>query len=1147
MIEKIMRAVKSSNKKRGRNITIGAAVGMLLSCSAVMGADSNYLWIKDDGGGIEFSKNNSGYWGENPYPENSWKDNTYINNITLSGENNGTDGSKIIGYGLRLSGDLEEIEFINNGGISGTGNSSAYGYGIYNSGDIKSLKNIGIITGTGTGAGAGSAHGYGIYNSGDIKSLKNIGIITGVGTGYSSTYGYGIYNSGDIKLLKNIGIITGTGDGIDIGIGYGIYNSRDIKLLKNIGIISGSGTGIGTGIYNSGDIKLLKNIGIITGTNSSSVYGIYNSGNIKKLKNIGIITGDNGIYNYSYSTGISVITSLENRGILSGSSYGIYNYNYDSKPTSTIENITNTGVIYGKANAIQNSSGTISKVHNYGLLVSSNGSVVNGLATVTEKEKNYGLAFKIESDKYTLAGEYSGEFGKIYRNIDVVMGYKEKTAGSGELDFDNPITKKYTIINAKAETKKPYTDVIGTESLVLADGKLTNYNYSEGESKEEIIDSNKKYILNGITNTLEVAGRHNELNNSIINALETAVVMDKDMTVLTLNNTVVNGNILGTTGISTVNIEGTGNTLTVSGDSVINTKDKTVAITVAGNNNAITLEGNAIVNGEMKSTGKNTLNLNGTAKDGMNMLHNIDGFVNMNIDNSVTFFEDMTVTVTGTDTVTVKETGILNLRLKKVEALPTTLSDDSTSTPTATHSFSGTNGMLIKGTSEEEAGTLNFLTNGIGREILVDMKNIALENMNIRASSIIDKAIIEKDYIHLGAGSDLDGIINPRVNKYNSLNKIYKSIYSSTGENLDGLRDILSMTYLGENYDYNNAVDEKQLINLMTYLDSIYTGNPYSYSSELSRKSVGMFRDIVTGNEFRPNLNNWLIMGGLTHADGGTKDTYYGKNYYKIDSGSSTTNADMKLTGAYMLAKYGYSENISLGLTLGGNKSEAKMDISKVKGSSGYLGAFAENYRGNLTLKAGAGIQYSEYDADRRTIGGDSYNDKYSDMAYDLYLNGRYSHNIGDNLYLEPYATLSYTYVDQDGANEGSKALAIKTDSKSFDYTVGKVGVDLKKVIPHEKGKSTLSAGISYTKILDGAEEEYITGRFKNGSDFDILVAHKNEHSIGLNAKYALELENGVLFDVKGTYSIERDSHNGSGKNKNKGEWIVGAGVGYKF
>jgi hypothetical protein len=44
-----------------------------------------------------------------------------------------------------------------------------------------------------------------------------------------------------------------------------------------------------------------------------------------------------------------------------------------------------------------------------------------------------------------------------------------------------------------------------------------------------------------------------------------------------------------------------------------------------------------------------------------------------------------------------------------------------------------------------------------------------------------------------------------------------------------------------------------------------------------------------------------------------------------------------------------------------------------------------------------------------------------------------------------------------------------------------------------------------------------------------------------------LELENGILFDVKGSYNVERDSHNGNGKNRAKGEWIVGAGIGYKF
>lgn len=195
----------------------------------------------------------------------------------------------------------------------------------------------------------------------------------------------------------------------------------------------------------------------------------------------------------------------------------------------------------------------------------------------------------------------------------------------------------------------------------------------------------------------------------------------------------------------------------------------------------------------MEATGKdNILDLNGTGKYGMNMHYDISGFEKMAIDNNVTFSEDMKVT--GTKTVAVEGTGVLNLRLKKIEDSSKANAD----TPKATHAFSGNGEMTIEGSSKEEAGTLNFITNGIGREILVDMEDIALKNMKIKASSIIDTARFEGNDIHLGAGSDLGGIVNPKVNKYNSLNKIYKSIYSSREENIDGLRDILSMTYLGK-------------------------------------------------------------------------------------------------------------------------------------------------------------------------------------------------------------------------------------------------------------------------------------------------------------------------------------------------------------
>ncbi|MHD0315849.1 autotransporter family protein [Fusobacterium varium] len=1061
MIEKIMKAVKSSNKRRGRNITIGAVVGFLLSCTAVMGADDNYLWIKEDGGTIQFTKEKdttgSGTdWGKtNPYTENNWNGSTYINNMTLSSsEANGKDSNgRNISYGLKLSGELTGVNFTNNGSVIGTiSSSSGSGYGIYNSGTMGNIVNIGVISEIGYGAG------FGIYNLGTMGNITNTGIING---SFDSSVGFGngngIYNyySDTMKNITNTGVISASTNGSGASNGYGINNSGSATMgnITNAGVVSGYGSAVGHGIYNEGnEIGNIANTGIISGSGTGKGYGIVNGG-------IG----------------------------------------------SEITTITNTGVIYGKTNAIENNEdATIDTIDNYGILATDGDDVVDDKASSITTKNNYGLY--IEKDGKITLGQ------AISSPAQVVVGYDK----DGE-----EITRSMTIRNATLiEESGKATE---TESFLLA-GEVEKFDNS---------------ILNGKNETLKVSGTGNQITDSIINAYQTAVVMNENMSTLTLNNTVVNG---GISGENTVKIEGDGNTLHVQGDSIINGVD--TVITVTGNNNALVLEGNAKVNGKMESTGNNTLSLNGNAENGMNMQHDISGFVNMNIENNVTLFES--IKVTGTETVTVHKDGVLNLRLKRSE------DTKDREIPIGVHAFSereGKHEMTIKGTSEGEAGTLNFITNGIGKKIDVDMENIELENMLIKASSIIDKAEIDGDYIHLGAGSDLSGIVNPKVSKYDSLNGIYKSLYSSTDENIDALRDMLSMTYLGKNYDYNNATDEEQLKTLMSYLDSIYTGTPYSFSSELSRKSTGMFRDIITENQFKPNLNQWLVMGGLTHRDGGTKDSYYGQNYHGIDTGTADVDVDMKLTGAYALGKYGYSENVALGVTAGGNRSEAKLPMSKVKGNSGYIGAFAENYRGNLTLKAGAGIQYSEYDADRATLGGHSYSDKYSDMAYDIYLNGRYSHNIGNNLFLEPYGTLSYTYVDQEGADEGSKVLAIETDSKSFDYTAAKVGVDLKKVIPHEKGKSTLSAGVSYTRLLTGADEENITGRFKgeNATDFDILVAHKNEHSIGLNAKYTLELENGILFDVKGSYSLERDSHNGTGKNRNKGEWIVGAGLGYKF
>ena len=1150
MIEKILKTVKSSSKKRGKNITIGAVVGMLLSCSAVIKAD-DYLWLKYDNG-IKFSKDNGAGWkDENPYTENNWNGTTYTNNIRLYGKNN---DSSTDGYGLKLDTSIIRINLVNNGIINGDSDGSVSGTGIgINIGSnltVGELGNNGIINGSVSVSGYGdffvTGIGLKIDSNSTVGELGNNGII--YGSGYGSVSGYGDISGTGIGLkidsnsivgeLGNNGIINGdgygngSGDVSGIGIGLKIESNSAVGELKNTGIIygygdvavsgSGSVSGIGLKIDSNSTVGELRNNGIIYGYGHGSGYGdFFVTGIGLKIESNSTVgeLGNNGII-YGYAS-VSGDVSISITGI-----------GLKIESNSTAENIINNGVIYGDANAVSN-LGTISNGANYGLLISKNssGDVVGGLEIVDEKNKginkiaNYGLAFNFTGSGYKTKDEYHNNFGAIPK-IMTIDG------------------KNYTIVNVEAVVGDPSGDIreiTSWKNLGMKNGEL----YSDAEDTTgsgDITTSSlsEGYILNGIEDTLKVAGTGNELNNSIINAYTTAVNMGAGSN-LTLGNTVING---GTDRSSpVVSMAEDNSILSIEKNSKINGN-----ISSSGENNIITIS-ESIINGDISATKdkNNTLNLKGNRDEKrvvmynntMNVFHEVSGFANINIENNVAFYEDAEIRNVGN--INIEKDGILVLRIK-----PTTISSGKI-VGHALYTSSGTTTISSKG------GKLLLALNGAGNTDIIsfgtnklDDSMFGAENSSIEYQE--DFTIDTTSFLHSVEKIDSS---NVKIVAQSNL-PMFSSIYEY--DKLNGIyRGIISVDELG-NFAVNTP---ENLSAFLEHLNDIYAGSPYSYSSELSRKSAGMFRDIVTDNQFKPNLNNWLIYGGLTHTDGGNKDTYYGQNYYLYDTGNSNIDADTKITGAYMLGEYGVSDTLTSGVIIGGNK--LKSDISngsKVDGSALYLGAYAKKYIGNLKVTGGLGFQYGDYDADRLGVNRVAssiaepvmkYSDNYNDMTYDIYLNGRYSHQIGDDLFLEPYATLSYTYIKQDGADEGSKTLAIEADSKSFDYVAGKIGVDLKKVISHEKGKSTLSAGVSYTKILDGADEEYITGRFKGGSDFDILVAHKNEHSIGLNAKYALELENGILFDIKGTYSVERDSHNNSGKNRTKGEWIAGAGLGYKF
>ncbi|MFV0578226.1 MAG: autotransporter domain-containing protein, partial [Fusobacterium ulcerans] len=986
MIEKIMKAVKSGNKKRGRNITIGAVVGMLLSCTAVMGADVSGLEItKGISGEIEFKDKDGNIFDpnnpedlNNPYTENIWEDNTYTNNSVISVDNKSGENA----YGVKI-GEID-INIENKGAISVTNISNAdsmvYGYGIKSTGK-SSITNSGLITTTTSGVKA--SRGIGIEINGG--STTNRGLITATASGGSDGYGCGIIlNSTD--FVSNSGFIIGSGTNSSHDSAVGIEN-RSTNYITNSGFITGLGAGGGSGSY-----------------------GIY-SGGFANITNNGLITG----------------RDTSGRG--------------DGIQTRSRGSIVNSGVIYGKRYAIYKFDGTLNDSYNYGILVSGSNGALYGVTIDTtsgdNKIVNYGLAFTDDG-----SGSYknydtvntNGNFGNVYENVAIgetkyTIRNVQATIAGGSSGAAITDIKSFAIKDGELYEDIAYdNDNASGITGPINDGKAT-------------ID---KVILNGIENTLKVVGDNsgsvNSLSNSIINAYGTAVEFDSTSGgSLTLKDTIVNGGVKdGTSAIlgsddgsktdtlvlegSTVNgnidmqngtniiTAGKGTTINgdinlgdgenkitlgdkvyINGDITIGNASNGVDFTggsevylngeVAFTDNAdiftlgeksainkdidmkdgndeLTIGAGSIVNGKLDGgtgddiltfgTNSKVINLTSSTEnnieDSINISHDIAGFENINVGAKVTFASDITVSdATG---IKIGTNGALTLKVNS--DITDSASGEEKITGHALYTTTGTP------TITSEGGTLLLALNKLGNENIVSFGTTTL------GDGLTNDTIGTTSKLHIAErveNTDNEVIIRVKSNlpdylKYPQLNKIYHGI--------------LSVDDLIGNF---NVEDDEKLSTFLGYLNDIYAGNPYSYSSELSRKSAGMFRDIVVDNIFRPEKDKWMIYGGLTHVDGGTKDTYYGKGYYTYDIGSSDMDADTKITGAYMLGEYGISDTLTSGVVIGGNKLKSDLsNSSKVDGSAMYLGAYAKKYIGNLKVTAGAGFQYGDYDADRMAV-----------------------------------------------------------------------------------------------------------------------------------------------------------------------------------
>lgn len=1080
------------------------------------------------------------------------KSNTYLTNngtlaVTHYGENYDPELSSGMvmnaGNGIIILNLMDNIIINNNGIIKGMVkkyNNLPDSY-IYNAGNgiHMMIGNISLLSNSGLIQGGihvieeapyinASYAGNGVYSY-FTENILNTGNI--IGDSYMNRYSQEEYVIGSSTSYNTNGIqsdfYTTTNSGNIIG---------NLSITQNFSTINDFDSSISStanGIF-SFNMKELYNNGIISGYlalsnytladnysghfvySGNGLYGSYN--NVDIIKNNGIIKGktlhyrenDNGeIIAMQSGNGVFAhyITELNNNGIISGNS------NYEAVEHSSqwygngiagseISLINNSGVIKGNRNGIEIEN--IEILNNNGIIIGQNIIVSNEI----KENNNNGIHIIIDD---------SGNITNILNSTN------QNTS-------DN-------IINAKLSDD-------GIDSFITID--------SVGKFFDKII--NGAGISNGSLNVNESASLY--LSDSIVNAYETALYMNKNAKV-NAHNTIFNGG-----GINNdkdiIKIQSNSN-LNLTGSSIVNGK-----IGINGNNSTISvgnfvqLNGNIISNGEFNIIYLGNSETNQLSKNndfsGLNIFHNISNFQEIDIESNVTLYESSQI-----------NSGDIKIEKGKlIVRIDGTKRDDANRIlGHALYSHVGKIDVIGNipeevpnadwGTIDKEYAKLIFKTNGLaqGAIIAMDGSDISeINDWNLGTTNIVNTARKEGSDIIIDI-KKIDDIFTPPIvnpkppviipeppiiepepeepnNIIDDLGPIYDSIVNSNQlPNLDPTTNIEDKT----------TEDAKK--GLLSLLDQIYANNPYTFVGNASLESIRLYRKNILNNKV-PDENQWITSGQVTHS----KDKYNNtKRSYKygIESFSDSYHKKLDTTSILATVEYGVNESSSLGIAMGGSHQKLLMsNDSSVKGDTYYVGIFGKKKINNLTLTTGVGYQYGNYDINRNIKNNYQSIMNYGDAkthSFDIYLDSKYTFQFENGFIIEPNIRLSQTLINQRKVSEKNNSLAIDVDKKNYSVPQIDLGMNFSKSIPLKNSLVTTTLGVGYSKNL-GPEKKELTGKMKDSTNFNFLGSNMNDDSFYINLKTEIENKNGI------SYNINAGIQQGKNKQNNVN---IGIGIGYKF
>lgn len=688
-------------------------------------------------------------------------------------------------------------------------------------------------------------------------------------------------------------------------------------------------------------------------------------------------------------------------------------------------------------------------------------------------------------DKITLGNiniETSKDNQVTGENLNTDIKFTNVTGGTANINFAQGTTNSVSFLDGVNISK-----IDGSSSNAGFTLNLDGINFSKSQDAKD----NTEVVMSDYADTLNI--------NSKLEGIGINTGDGED--IVNISSYVKNITLNTGAGNDTVNILSSANGIFDgdSGDNTLNIGAKTQTLSNENSQDEI------VLNGEIKNFQDINLNQNTKLESSLKISQNNQSEkINLNL-NGNSLFVDVDYTKKADDKVighALYDNGI------KV--------DNST-------------GKVMIDTAKANDGTIISLgTAGNKTEFASTDKEHLLESGSSNHHiEMIDGDIVVKVNEHIMGDSETGAI------EYAHLDKIYQSIVSA-----DKIKEMSDTTTL-----LNKTKDEAVKAQLEFY-GKIYHSTPYAYSNDVSKKSADLITESIINLKVMPEYKHWVFGGSIAGQEADSDSNFYGSNHYNgIDIGKNEVSADTNIYGAYAFGKYGISENQSVGFAVAGTRSDTDISgNSKLEGDGIYVSAFAEQNINNLKLLAGISYQHSFYDS-TRNVSNDyqriSVDKKYEDDLVSIFAGGKYSYHLGNNFFAEPNVKLSVTHIMQDSIDEGDNGgLTIETDKKDFTFVEGEVGIDLVKKINLESGTLNLRAGTSLVYLLDGYQEEYLTGRITGSSkSFEMISPEDDRTKVKFTVGTEYEMTNGMFMNLHGNYTTSSHTE----------DYAVSFGAGYKF